>query len=88
MPASAVAPVVAAVVETAAGVPGVLGDPATAARFAGSWTECCGASARPVDAQRIYEVERLVAPTGVAGEMRPAGPDDLDRRPGWQVLMP
>ena len=83
MPVSAVAPVVAAVAETAAGLPGVLGDPATTARFAGSWTECRGASARPVDAQRIYEVERLLLPAGVAGEMRPAGPDDLDLLVAW-----
>ena len=40
-------------------------------------------AARPVEAQRICEVERLVIPSDVAGEMRPAGPDDRDLLVAW-----
>ena len=83
MAPGAVASVVAAVAEAGGALPGVNGDPATAARFAGSWTERHGAGARPVEGQRIYEVERLVTPTGVSGAIRPARPDDRDLLVAW-----
>jgi hypothetical protein len=83
MPQGAVAPVVAAVAQAGEELPGVHGDPATAALFAGSWTEYHRAGARPVEAQRICEVERLVMPTDVSGVVRPAGPDDRDLLVAW-----
>jgi GNAT superfamily N-acetyltransferase len=83
MPQGSVAPVVAAVTQAGGKLPGLHGDPATAARFAGSWTEWHGAAARPVEGQRIYEVERLVTPAGVSGAIRPAGPADRDLLVAW-----
>lgn len=83
MPAEAVAATVAAIAEAGVELPGVNGDPATAARFAGAWTEHHRSGARPVAGQRIYEVERLVSPTGVAGRLRPAGADDRDLLVDW-----
>lgn len=83
MPQDAVAPVVAAVTEAGVALPGVQGDPATTARFAGSWTEHHRAGARPVEGQRTCEVERLVIPTDVSGGVRPAGKDDRDLLVAW-----
>lgn len=57
-------------------LPGVSGEAATAAAFAGAWTEIRGAAAEPVEGQRIYEVDHVVAPTGVVGRFRQAVASD------------
>jgi hypothetical protein len=73
-------PVVAAVVEaiTEAGVslPGVGGEAATAANFAGHWTEKCKAAAIPFQGNRIYELFKMAAAPKIAGTLRQAGPKD------------
>lgn len=83
MPERAVAPVVTAVAEAGTDLPGVHGDPGTAARFAGLWTEHHRSGARPVEGLRICEVERVITPTDASGRMRPAGPDDRDLLVAW-----
>lgn len=57
-------------------VPGVSGVSATAACFAGQWSERVRCSVLPSQAQRILEIEHVTAPVGVGGTLRPAGEDD------------
>src|SRR5690606_30419452 len=57
---------------------GVTGDAATAARFAGHWTEVHGTAATPRMGMRLYRLERLVAPPGVAGGLRPSNSADRE----------
>jgi uncharacterized protein len=83
VPEHVVPEVVAACSAAGADLPGVIGDAATAARFAGAWTEHHSSAARPVEGSRIYEVDRLVPPAGVAGRFRPAAPADRDLLVAW-----
>jgi predicted GNAT family acetyltransferase len=74
----AVVAAVDAIVDQGVHVPGVNGEAATAARFAGHWTERTRSAARPIEGQRIYEVERVLEPIGVSGQLRAATRDDRD----------
>ena len=56
--------------------PGVLGEAATAAAFAGGWAECRPAPVFPVEAQRIYRLRHVVPPPATPGELRAAGVAD------------
>jgi len=83
LPAEAVAPLVEAIAADAPDLPGVIGDAASAARFAGCWTEQRGTGAEPVEGQRIYQLEALRPPHGVPGELRCATVADLDLVLSW-----
>jgi predicted GNAT family acetyltransferase len=72
----AVAALVDAIAESAVTLPGVIGEAATAARFAGQWTERRGSVAFPVEGQRIYELARAPQATAASGRMRKACLDD------------
>jgi predicted GNAT family acetyltransferase len=77
MPAEAVLAVVDAMVHDGVELPGVNGEAATAARFAGHWAERTKAAARPDQGQRIYEVDTVISahpPAG--GRLRPADQGD------------
>jgi predicted GNAT family acetyltransferase len=76
MPAEAVVAVVDAIVHEGVALPGVNGEAATAARFAGHWTERTKAAARPYEGQRIYEVDTVVRPRPAGGRLRPAERED------------
>jgi predicted GNAT family acetyltransferase len=78
MPMGAVAAVVDTIVEQHVALPGVNGDAATAARFAGHWTERTKSAARPVQGQRVYEVERVIPARPAGGELRRAVASDRD----------
>ena len=78
MARSVVTALVDAIVEQGTHIPGISAEAATAARFAGHWTERTRSSAQPVEGQRIYEVEDVVPPEGVPGCARPAERDDRD----------
>src|SRR5215218_1388855 len=79
--AEAVAGLVEAIVEAGVNLPGVNGEAATAARFAGQRTERRGSAAFPVEGQRIYELARVPQGTPAGGRMRQASLDDLV--PAW-----
>jgi GNAT superfamily N-acetyltransferase len=79
----AVTAVVDAIVDQDIHVPGINGEAATAARFAGHWTERTRSAACPVGGQRIYEVERVVAPERVSGRLRAAAREDRDAVVTW-----
>ncbi len=78
-----VAAVVNAIVEAGVTLPGVIGEAATAARFAGQWTERQGSAAFPVEGQRIYEFARMPEREGISGRLRKASPNDRDLVVAW-----
>ena len=83
MRAEAVAGLVEAIVDAGMILPGVNGEAATAARFAGQWTERRGSAAFPVEGQRIYELARAPQGTAASGRMRKASLDDRDLVLAW-----
>lgn len=64
-------------------MPGVNGEAATAARFAGHWTERTKSAAQPIVGQRIYEVRDVRPPDGVPGAFRQADASDRDVVVEW-----
>ena len=83
LPDAAIA-AVEAIVDQGVLLPGVTGEAATAARFAGHWAERTRSPARPVQGQRIYEVERAIAARPVTGQLRPAVDDDRELLVEWE----
>lgn len=67
MSRKAVVAVVDVIADAGVDLPGVIGDAATAASFAGQWTERRESAAEPAMGQRIYEVE-LVDPPAATTE--------------------
>jgi uncharacterized protein len=78
MPPEAVDAAVRAISDTGIELPGVQGEAATAARFAGQWTERRKGAAEPIEGQRLYEVRAVVQPPSPGGACRQAG--SADRR--------
>ncbi len=78
MPDEAVDALVEAVVADDVVVAGVNGSAATAARFAGQWTEARGTAAVPHMGMRIYRLGELVPPTAVPGALRLAVAADTE----------
>lgn len=65
---------------------GVLGPAATAAVFAGRWTELANVGARPLDGGRVYEVNNLRPPASQpTGRVRTATAADLETLVGWNA---
>jgi len=82
MPSSAVDALVDALAEAAPDLPGVAGDAAAAARFAGRWAEGLKVPAEPGEGQRLYELRSLHAPD-VPGSLRAAESNDLELVVEW-----
>jgi predicted GNAT family acetyltransferase len=80
-------PAVAAIVDAIAAaevtLPGVNGDAATAASFAGQWSERCKSAATPFQATRLYELLELGEVPPTAGHLRQAGPQDRNLMILW-----
>lgn len=85
MPLDAVGALVDAVSEDAPDLPGVSGEAATAATFAGAWTERCSSGAHPAEGQRIYRLDAARSPDGVPGSLRVADGEDLGLLSAWFV---
>jgi predicted GNAT family acetyltransferase len=81
--ASAVDALAAHAADVAPDLPGVMGDAATAALFAGTWAELRKTPAMPAEGQRLYELGQLQHPDGVAGALRSACPADVDTVLAW-----
>jgi uncharacterized protein len=64
-------------------VPGVTGPVEVARRFAEMWTERRGLTATHTIAERIYRLERVTQPTGVAGTVRTATGADRELLIDW-----
>lgn len=72
----AVQAIVDAIADAGVTLAGVNGDAATAARFAGQWSERCKSAARPFQGMRLYEFLELGEVPRTAGHLRQAGPRD------------
>ncbi len=83
MPDPALVAVVDSIVDAGIALPGVGGEAAAAARFAGQWTERTKSAATPVMGQRIYEVRSVVPPRPVSGGLRQADSTDRELLVGW-----
>jgi len=76
MPPRAVQAIVDAIAEAGVALPGVNGDAATAATFAGHWSERCKSAATPLQGMRLYELLELGEAPRIDGHLRQAGPSD------------
>ena len=85
MSPEAVVAVVDAIADEGTALPGVTGEAASAARFAGQWTERRHVPAIPTGGMRLYLLGELDEPDGVPGHLRVAGADDLDLLAGWMI---
>jgi predicted GNAT family acetyltransferase len=83
MPTQAARALVDHIVDGGVALPGVTGEAATAASFAGQWAERTRSGAHPHQGQRLYEVERVIAPRAAAGDIRSATGDDRDLLVVW-----
>src|SRR6202043_666776 len=72
----AVMALVDAIAESGVTLPGVNGDAATAASFAGRWSERCNSAAAPFQGTRLYELLELGEVPRTEGHLRQAGPRD------------
>jgi len=83
MQPSVVAAMVDAIAEAGVALPGVNGDAATAASFAGQWTERCKAAATPFMGTRIYELLEDGEAPNVQGKLRRAVATDRRLMVDW-----
>jgi predicted GNAT family acetyltransferase len=65
-----------AIAEAGVTLPGVNGDAATAASFAGQWSERCKSAAKPFQGLRLYELLEVGELPPTEGHLRQAGPED------------
>jgi predicted GNAT family acetyltransferase len=83
MESRVIAALVDAIAEAGVSLPGVNGDAATAASFAGQWTERCNAAAIPFQANRLYELLEQGEVPYIPGRLRQAVPSDLSLLIHW-----
>jgi len=72
-----------AICDAGVALPGINGDAATAARFAGQWTERYGSAAIPARGQRLYELVGEPRRLPASGALRPAGAGDRELLEQW-----
>ncbi len=72
----AVLAIVDAIAESGVTLAGVNGEAATAASFAGQWSERCKSAATPFQGMRLYELLELGEVPRAVGHLRRAGPND------------
>lgn len=83
MSVEAVTAVTGAIAEAKVSLPGVNGEAATAACFAGQWTEHCGLAATPCQGQRIYEVTEVEESAVTKHRLRQASANDYELLLNW-----
>lgn len=77
--------IVDAISDSNIALPGVAGEAATAACFAGQWAERNKSPVFPFLGLRLYEATEVNEPTSVRGHFRPAGLDDRELLIDWFV---
>jgi GNAT superfamily N-acetyltransferase len=82
-PDTAVAVAERVVADRSQAVPGVRGEVAATASFAGRWTELRGTAAVPEEGQRLYELGALEPPPSPPGGLRPAREADRPLLVDW-----
>lgn len=83
MTEAAVHAVAGAIAGVTTDLPGVIAEAATAAAFAGRWSELTKRPATPAQGQRIYEVDAVVPAAPIGGEVRVATVGDLPLLRPW-----
>jgi uncharacterized protein len=83
MESHVVAAMVDAIAEAGVPLPGVNGDAATAASFAGQWTERCKSEATPFQGMRLYELLEVGEAPCVEGTLRQAVESDRSLMIHW-----
>jgi GNAT superfamily N-acetyltransferase len=83
MASEAAVALVDAIVAAEITLPGLTGEAATAAAFAGHWAERAQCPVRPAAGQRLYEVREVTMPSGVDGAARVGGEADVDVLARW-----
>jgi uncharacterized protein len=83
MESDAAAAIADAIADSGVSLPGISGEAATAARFAGQWTERRKSGAAPVAGLRIYELGELNEIGSVEGNLRRASSADRDLMIQW-----
>lgn len=68
-----------------ADVPGVLGAPDAARRFAARWTDRTGGRTRVAMAERIFRLSRVIPPRPTTGRWRLIGRSDVDLVAQWLI---
>jgi GNAT superfamily N-acetyltransferase len=76
MPTPTVRAIVDGIADAGISLPGVNGDAATAASFAGQWSERRKLAATPFQGTRLYELLELGETPRIEGSLRQAGPGD------------
>lgn len=79
----AVRALVDAIADAGIALPGVNGDPVTAARFAGHWGERRKSPATPLQGLRLYELLDLLAVPSDEGQLRQADPSERNKMIQW-----
>jgi len=79
----AVVAMVNAIAEAGVTLRGVNGDAATAASFAGQWSERCKSAATPFQGTRLYELLELGEVPRTEGQLRQADPSDRSLMVLW-----
>lgn len=74
---------VGAIAEAGISLPGVNGDAATAANFAGHWSERRKSAVTPFQGSRLYEWLEPGETNDIGGRLRPALPEDRDLLIEW-----
>jgi predicted GNAT family acetyltransferase len=74
---------VSAIAQSGVSLPGVTGEAATAALFAGQWTERCKVAATPFQGYRLYELLDLAEAPKVEGVLRQAETKDRNLLIRW-----
>jgi uncharacterized protein len=83
MPERAVVGMVDAIAQAGVALPGVNGEAATAAAFAGNWAERKKSAVTPFQANRLYELLEVAKAPGIAGKLRQAFPEDRALMIDW-----
>jgi uncharacterized protein len=83
MPAPAVVAAVEAIVGQGVVLPGISGEAATAAVFAGRWSECRKCGVEPTEGQRLYALGTLRNAAGARGALRRARGDERELLVKW-----
>ncbi|MGA7156628.1 MAG: GNAT family N-acetyltransferase [Acidobacteriaceae bacterium] len=83
MQPEAAAAIVDAITDAGIILPGVNGEAATAATFAGHWTERHKSTAHPTQGIRLYELLKLNEIPAVDGHLREAEASDRDQAVSW-----
>ncbi len=83
MEPNVVTAMVDAIADASVSLPGVNGQAATAASFAGQWTERCKSAATPFQGNRLYELLEAGKPPDIGGKLRQAAPKDRSLMIHW-----